>query len=254
MSSIRRAFEVLSLLSARPDGMGIQELHEMSGIPLGSLHRVVTELVEDGYLSRTDANPRYFLGPGIRRLTETPVGTSAIAHAVSPHLRKLAAETGETVFIAELHGVHALCTAIYDGTHSLRLFVRLGQRMPLHAAAAARVLLAHISPAAARMLLSVAELKVFQDRTPQTVDDVLARLPGIAEAGYDIADGDFEEGVWAVAAPVRSSTGRVVASVTLAGSSARIRSAGDESQVIQSVRAAAIRMSSELGWSEAPPR
>ncbi len=248
MSGIRRAFEVLSLLSSRPDGMGIQELHEVSMIPLGSLHRVLLELVEGGYVGRADSNARYFLGPAVRRITETSPGTSAIAAAIAPELRRVAAETGETVFLTELHGIQALCTSLFDGTRSLRLYVRLGQRMPLHASAAARILLAHMSANAARMLLSVNDLERYQETTPSTVDEVMARFPRILEDGYDVANEEFETGVWAIAAPVRSSTGRVVASLTLAGAAARLTDPHLKESSIAAVGTAVARMSGELGW------
>ena len=253
MQLITRALSVLQALSARPDGMGVHDLHEQLEIPLGSIHRILATLSDQGFVSRSPSNPRYFLGPATRRLAEQNLGTSGAAQVLAPTIRTLAAQTGETVFVTEMQGSEALCIFLVDGTYPLRLFVRLGQTMPLNAAAAARVLLAHLNPDAARALLQSHSLQEFRDSTPNTVEQVVERLPRIREQGYDIADDELDAGIWAVAAPIFTSTGLAAASVTLAGAANRLKADAVRQSVVDSVVAAADTMSRELGWVGGTP-
>ncbi len=70
-----------------------------------------------------------------------------------PIVADLNRTTGETVFLAELVGKQVVCFAIVQGTRLLRLFVDLGRALPLHAAASARVMLAHLDEASVAGLL-----------------------------------------------------------------------------------------------------
>jgi len=251
MQLITRALSVLQALSARPDGMGVHDLHEQLDIPLASIHRILATLSDQGYVSRSPSNPRYFLGPATRRLAEQNLGASGAAQVLAPTIRALAAQTGETVFVTEMHGTEALCIFLVDGTYPLRLFVRLGQSMPLNAAAASRVLLAFMEPEDARSLLESHSLQEFRQATPITVDQVMDRLPRIRSVGFDIADDELDAGIWAVAAPIRTSTGTVIASVTLAGAATRLSSDQVRQTVVDRVLSAAEAVSRELGWAPA---
>ncbi|MBB5826317.1 IclR family transcriptional regulator [Micromonospora carbonacea] len=249
MQPVVRALQVLQALSSRPDGMTLQELHLALDIPLGSMHRILAVLREQRFVSRSPIDLRYFLGPAVRDLTERNVSGAGGMQSLTTVVRELSQATGETVFLTELHGSEAVCVSLVEGTYPLRLFVRLGQVMPLNAAAAARVLLAHLPTAVAAELLGASVLGEFTPASPHTAESVLERLPVIRERGYDIAADELDEGVWAVAAPVFTSTGRATASVTLAGSSGRFATEAARSAAIRSVTGAAARMSAHLGWT-----
>lgn len=249
MQPLTRALRVLEALSARPDGMSLQELHTQLEIPLGSMHRVLGVLHEERFVSRSPLSLRYFLGPATRRLAERNISTTGGMQALATRIRRLSEETGETVFLTELQGSEALCVALVEGTYPLRLFVRLGQSMPFNAAAAARVLLAYVDEDAARALIESQELQEFRAATPHTVDEVLSRVERVREVGYDVADDELDAGVWAAAFPIFTSTGRVAASVTVAGAARRLGSDEAQSRVLGLLARAASEMSEELGAS-----
>jgi len=249
MQPLTRALRVLEALSARPDGMSLQELHTQLEIPLGSMHRVLGVLHEEGFVSRSPLSLRYFLGPATRKLSERNISTTGGMQALATRIRRLSEETGETVFLTELQGSEALCVALVEGTYPLRLFVRLGQSMPFNAAAAARVLLAYIDEDAARALVESQELHEFRSTTPHTVDEVMDRVARVRKTGYDVADDELDAGVWAAAFPIFTSTGRVAASVTLAGSAGRLGKGEAKSLALELVGRAAEEMSEELGGS-----
>ncbi|MER7282422.1 IclR family transcriptional regulator [Dactylosporangium sp. NPDC000244] len=249
MQPVVRALNVLQALSNRPDGMTLQELHLELEVPLGSMHRILGVLREQRFVSRSPVDLRYFLGPAVRDLTEKNVSETGGMQSLTTVVRELSQATGETVFLTELHGSEAICVSLVEGVYPLRLFVRLGQVMPMNAAAAARILLAYLSPEVATELLASHGLDEFTPSSPHTVESVVARFPDIRERGYDIAANELDEGVWAVAAPIFTSTGRVTASVTLAGSAGRFATADSRAATIRSVTEAAARMSTLLGWS-----
>lgn len=248
MQVVVRALQVLRALAPKTKGATLQELHEELGIPTGSLHRLLVTLGEEEFITRSEVNRRYFLGPIARQLAEQNQHQSALL--VTPHRAVVtAAETsGETVFLTEIIGDRAVCVALSEGSHPLRLFVRIGQEMPLHAAASGRALLAYRSEAETRRLLAKRELTAFTEETPVTVESVLAHLAVVRTRGYDVCDDELDRGVWAVSAPVFTSTGAVAASVTLAAAGSRMQDPVNRTGAVDTVLTASRDLSAELGF------
>jgi DNA-binding IclR family transcriptional regulator len=252
MQVVVRALNVLRVLSGERRGLTMGEIAERLDVPLASMHRVLGVLRDEGFVTRSTSNRRYFLGPGAREIGAHDV--SRESPLVTPHAAVVEGSraTGETMFLSELVGEAVVCLALAESRHPLRLFVRVGQEMPVHAAASARVLLAGLSSAGARALLERhTPLAHFTDDTPVTVDQVMDHLAVITKQGFDICHSELDDNVWAVAAPVRSSVDEVVASVTLAAPIHRMSTSADRDRAKEVVLAAAARMSADLGWNDA---
>jgi DNA-binding IclR family transcriptional regulator len=249
MQVVIRALSVLRALGSHGKGATLQELHEELGIPIGSVHRMLGTLMEENFVTRSPTNKRYFLGPAARQLGEqAPQQTALLA---TPHRAVVAAgeASNETVFLTELIGSRAICVALVEGRHPLRLFVRIGQEMPLHAAASSRSLLAYLPEPSARRVLATYPLDAFTEDTPTTVDQVMGHLAMVRARGYDICDDELDRGVWAVSAPVFTSTGAVAASVTLAAAHTRMRQPVARATALKTVLTAARELSAELGFA-----
>ncbi|ASO21996.1 IclR family acetate operon transcriptional repressor [Actinoalloteichus hoggarensis] len=250
MQVVVRALDVLTSLAESDQGRTLQDLHEELNIPLGSLHRLLATLLDRYYVSRSPVNKRYFLGPSARKLGgfATSGGSSLIAPP--PALAAAAAESGETVFATEMIGREPVCVALVEARHPLRLFVRIGQEMPLHAAAASRSILAFLPEDVVRPLLESTTLTGFTTDTPRTVDDVMAHLKTVRAQGYDVCSDELDRNVWAVAAPVIAADQTVTSSVTLAAASSRMTSPLARTRAIEITLRTARELSLGLGWSD----
>jgi DNA-binding IclR family transcriptional regulator len=93
--------------------------------------------------------------------------------------------------------------------------------MPLHAVSGGKVMLAYLPDDHLAQILA-ARLKRF---TKQTITDALelrSALERIRQAGYAVAEEEFEEGLSAVAAPIRDAEGHVRAVIGVSGPSFRL--------------------------------
>lgn len=251
MQPVVRALNVLRLLASHAGGLTLQELGDALDIPPGSMHRLLAVLSAEQFVSRSPTNRRYFLGPAARQLADS--GSAQHRLLVSPHraLTELARQSQETVFLTELVGDRALCVALVEGRHPLRLFVRIGQDMPLHAAASARTLLADRTDEEARLMLAGNPLTSYTESTPSSVEQVLEHLAVIRTRGYDVCEDELDRGVWAVSAPIHMSTGRVCTSITLAAPGDRLATPRMRKEARDAVLAAAATMAADLGYGEA---
>ena len=253
MQVVVRALNILRLLSTTQRGLSLAEVAERLGLAAATAHRLVGVLEAEQFVTRSTSNRRYFLGPAARELYQ--VEQPRASPLVTPHasIGKAAADSGETVFLSEKVGSKVVCIALAESRHPLRLFVRVGQEMPLHAAASARVLLAWRDPADVRKMFDTVPLRTFTGETPSDVDQVIERMALIRGRGYDVCEAELEESVWAVSAPVRSSTDAISASVTLAAPLQRMQSQRDREGALEIVLAAAGEMATDLGWAGSAP-
>lgn len=248
MQIVVRTLRVLRTLAESPQGATLQELSDELDIPVGSLHRLLAVLADEEYVGRSVSNRRYFLGPAVRELAARTRGSGSILSTPHPALVAAAQESGETTFVTEFIGDRAVCVALVEGRRPLRLFVTVGQEMPLHAAAAARTVIAERDEAELRALLASRDLTAFTAETPTTVRQVMAHLATVRDRGYDICADELDYNVWAVAAPIRRAGGQVFASVTMAGPADRFRDHRARDQALAIVRQAAEEIARDLGY------
>lgn len=243
-----RALDVLNAVASARSGRTLQELHDQLDIPVGSLHRILGTLDQGGYLRRSPVTKRYFVGRAARALSGVTGPASARLVQPPPALVEAGITTGETAFLTELVGDVPVCVSIVEAEHPLRLFVRIGQEMPLHAAASSRAILAHLDEAVARTLLTgSAPLTGYTEGTPREVEDVIRVLKEVRSRGYAVCDNELDPNVWAVSAPIRDGDDRVTSSVTVTAPWARVDDAATREGATRAVLRAADALSAELG-------
>jgi DNA-binding IclR family transcriptional regulator len=158
-------------------------------------------------------------------------------------MRALAAEHGETAILTAPTGVQAIGLAsIESPVHAMRLTYGRWRLAPMHLGASGKVLLAHLDePAIARVL---AAARAGGNGRPLDVDLLRAQLAAIRRDGWVVTHGELDEGATAAAAPVLDARGRLVAGLSLAGPTPRMRPALDAivPAVVAGARAIAERL------------
>ncbi|GAB0105196.1 IclR family transcriptional regulator [Nocardia sp. JMUB6875] len=246
MQTVVRALRILGELGRTRTGVTLQQLSEALDIPLASMHRLLAVMTSEGFVVRSPRNRRYFAGPAALTLSEAAHRESRLCHVPPGPLAQVAAVTGETAFITELIGDKAVCVSLAEGRRPMRLFVRLGQEMPLHAAASARTLLLDFPESEVRALLESTSLDRFTDGTPVTADEVLTHLAAIpTRGGYDMCRDELDRGVWAISAPIRNAHGDVRQSITVAAPELRLRRTETWDRAVRAVLDAARELSQD---------
>jgi IclR family acetate operon transcriptional repressor len=247
MQPVVRSLTVLSAVGQQRTGITLQELSQQLSLPVASVYRLLLVLEAERFVARSATSKRYFVGPAALKLSDTR--SPAMGYLSSPHpkMRELAHQTRETVFAVELRGGAAVCVALVPSEHPLRLYVQMGQEMPLNAAASARVLLADMDEPTAAEMLSRSPMIAYSSRTPTRPAEVLEHLETVRHRGYDICDDELDRDVWAVSVPIRQADGRVGTSLTLAAPRSRVHAAHEDA-VIENVLAAGAAIAADFGW------
>lgn len=207
---------LLRHLERSAGGMTVNELARAAGAPRSSVYRVLNTLEADGIVRRLADGGRYVLGPrliGLAARVPSVPGWADLAAGAGPHLRRLTAELGLSSKLSVLDGDEVLCVAAVQSEEHMSIAVAVGQRFPLHAGAASKVLFAHLDEARRARLLA----RPLPAYTPRTVTDperLQAEFARIRRQGWAEDRGEFALSGRAQAAPVRDGSGIVVAAVS----------------------------------------
>ena len=249
VQSVDRAITILEIL-ARAGEAGVTEVAGELGVHKSTAFRLIGTMEARGIVEQADVRGKYRLGLGLVRMAGSTVARIDIVQAARPIGKELAAETGETVNIAVLVDSSALYLDQIAGASSLQPHNWVGQRRPLHATSSGKALVAHLDPREVDALLP--HLEAHTERTVTRRATLHRQLAEIRERGYAVTVDELEEGLTALAAPIRDAHGDVVASLSVSGSTWRMDEESRAATVEPLVRAAR-EVSLALGWSGLDP-
>lgn len=247
MRVVDRTLRLLELLAEQGDNVGVIQLSQQLALPASTLHRLLSVLAQHRLVVQEPVSRRYGLGPGVLGLAQSYLQGNLLVSSAQPFLASLRSRLQETVFLTALVGDDPICVATAESPRPLQFYMRVGQRMPCHAAASARAILAFRSPAEVARALGREALARFTRSTRTEASEVLAELGRVRERGYAVCAEEMEVGVTAVSAPVRDASGTVVASVTVVAPSERL-APPRQSAAVEAVRATADAIAEALGY------
>lgn len=245
LQSVRRALRALELISEHGE-LGVTELGRKLEVHKATASRLIATLAERGFVERDPISEKYRLGFALISLAGAAVGSNDLVRAARPILDDLAERTRETVNLGVLSGGSVVYVDQVTGTRSIVSVSWVGQRTPLHCTSNGKVLLAFSSDAERDRLLRAPLTRL----TPRTVTDVRklrAQLSEIRARGYAQTLEELEEGLNAVAAPVRGMGGDLVGALSVSGPAFRIR-AVDLPRIGKLTADAALAVSRRLGY------
>jgi len=212
------------------------------GLSKSTTYKYVQTLETCGFLVREDGGTFFKLGPRLVTLVSGFQPASTLVEASYLVMRNLVEQTNETALLATIMGNRAVCLSRVEGNHNLKLTYEIGTTYPLHAGASALVLLAGVDAKVRHKLLPTLTLDGYTQNTITSFEGLRSRLDQICKDGYAVSEGELDEGAFAVAAPVTSSSGKVVASLSLGGPIYRFDE-DKEQRYVQLVCAGARRIS-----------
>ncbi|WP_404823980.1 IclR family transcriptional regulator [Nonomuraea gerenzanensis] len=242
MQSVERALDVLEALAEHGGEAGLSEIAARTGLPYGTIHRLLQTLLARGYV-RQESDRRYALGGGLVRLGG--IAQSMVGEWAQPYLTRMVELSGETANLAVLEGDFIVYVAQVPSPRRLRMFAEVGRRVLPHSTAVGKVLLAGRPASEA---VAVFERTGMPRRTPNTITDVsamLAELGLVRSRGWAMDLGEEELGVHCLAVPVQDGD-RVVAAMSVSGPAERI-DALNRDDLAERMRKIALDFGNELG-------
>lgn len=199
--TVHRAVELLKVLARSPQPLRFAELERAMGIPKGSLHALLTSLVDTGMVERSKDG--FHLGIAAFEMgTSVPFVTSA-REAASQPLDDLHAQTGEACHFGSLSGGDVLYLDRRDSIHSLRFVAYVGARKPAYGTALGKAMLSLLEDKAISELYPV-KLPSLTPNTLPTLARLIDELTEWRQRGYAIEHEESTAGVSCIGVAFRS--------------------------------------------------
>lgn len=216
--SVDRALTILQAI-ARHGELPMTEIAAAVGVHKSTAFRLLGTLETRGMVERTADRGAYRLGYGVVQLAAAATGRRDLTSVARPVCERLAERVGETVNLAVPDGDAVVSVDQVIGTAAVTTVNWVGQRTPVHATAAGKLFLAERPDRTARRRRPYHR---FTEHTIADPTELHTHLAGVREQGYATAYEEHEIGLVAVAAPVHSVDGAVVAALVVSGPAYRL--------------------------------
>jgi DNA-binding IclR family transcriptional regulator len=197
--------------------LSLGDLNRRTSLPKSTLHRLVDQLCQVGWLERDHGG--YRVGLRMFELGTLAIQGSRLHEVAFPHLQALASRIGLSVQLAVLDQADVVyLERIVVGP--VRLPTRRGGRKPAYCTALGKAIVAYDDADTDKVISAPMPRK-----TPKTITEPYAlwtELRRVRESGVAFDRGEAYDGLVCVAAPIRRS-GRPIGAVSVTGPASRMR-------------------------------
>ncbi|WP_424942745.1 IclR family transcriptional regulator [Aliiroseovarius crassostreae] len=216
MGTASKALSLLNYFSRSQPTIGLSDMARLSGMNKATVHRLLTEMSQHGFVEQVGAGREYRLGPAFLRLAALRETTVPMREMAMQTLEGLSTTTGETAHMSLLNGnVLSSFAYTYSNAHGTMVMMEDAEVLDLHATGSGLAVLAYSAADFVDEVLS----RPLKQRTSETETDpqmVRAALPEIRKNGFAVSIGGYEEDVHSFAVPVFDAASQCIGAVAVA--------------------------------------
>lgn len=209
-----KVLAILSTFEQSRGSLSLTQIADEADLPLSTAHRLVGELIDAGMLAN---GPHGKIQLGLKLWSIAQNTGRQLRDTATPFVQDMFSLTGHTSQLAIRDGASSLYIDRVYGPHRVPRASRVGGRLPLHATAVGKVLLAFSEPWVAEAYLA-GDLKSLTPRTKTNPKVLVAELEKIRANGYATTLDEVREGASSIAVPVYH-TGKLGCAIGLVVSS-----------------------------------
>lgn len=214
------AFRIIELLKEE-NGMGLTELARELDLAKSTIHRHLSTLTDLEYVTRED--DVYRTGLRFLEIGEQTRTRSDAYHLAQEKVSDLAAETEERCqFVVEEYG-----KGVYlfreTGARAVHTDSEIGKRIPIHATAAGKAILASLSDERIHEIIDQRGLPAVTEHTTTDETELWAELEEIRDRGYSINVEENTSGLRATGVPVQYESGEPIGALSVSGPTHRFQ-------------------------------
>lgn len=252
IQALQRGMKVLDALLESRIPLSLEQICAYTELPKSTAFRVIVNLLRGQYLVETEEG--YWLGLKLMRFGALVEEKLDLKQQARPYLMQLRDRVNETVHLAVLDAdLRVVYLEKLSTQHAVGLMMsRVGITAPMHCTALGRTMAAFRPEEEIWHWIRTYGLKPYTEASIIDEDAFLRELREIRSRGYAVDNGEYEESVRCVAAPIRDRTGTVIAAVSISGPDTRMPVPIIGSPVAVEVTKTASHISQALGYLDEP--
>lgn len=226
--TLGKAVSVLDIVASSEEPMRFTDILALSDQPRGTLHRQLSNLVEEGLLS-LNREHCYSLGLRLLKFAAKAWAGNQFRTIAEPHLRALHERTGETVHLGVLRGAEVIYLDKVESRQAVRMYSQIGNASPVYCTGVGKAAMAVLEDAALDSVIAGLNFHRYTEHTLVTADALRAEIEHIRRTGNAYDREEHELGIRCVAAPIYSKDRSFVAGVSVTGPAYRVSAQALES-------------------------
>lgn len=219
--SVERALDVLMCFTDQTPALSMTQISELVGINKSTIHRILATLERKRFVERDSGTGIY--RPGIRLLQYAFLSLehNDLRRLASPFLHNLCNQYQENVNLTILDDTYVVYLDVVESPQRVKLAAVPGQRLPAFCTASGKAILAFLPEDQLKRILERGMPRYTQN-TISSREAFFEEMLRSRESGFAVSVQEFEEGINAVAAPIITTNGKVIASISIAGPAYRL--------------------------------
>ncbi len=246
-SALGKALCILEVLLVQAEPVPMADIARRLNLPRQTAHRLLGQLEAEGLVRREAARSYYSVGPRFLKLGLEAMRSAWQAGPIHDILTELVSHTGETCNLGVFDRAHVLYVDRVESDWPLKIDLHPGSRVPFHATAIGKLLVAHLPSRTRKRLLHARPLTRYTDQTVIDPARLEAQLKTIRRSGYAVNREEHIAGAMGLAVPVRNSDKRVVAGLSVHAPLVRM-SVDTALDLLPPVTDAARRIEQQIAW------
>ncbi|MDO9278099.1 MAG: IclR family transcriptional regulator [Polaromonas sp.] len=220
---LQRAFAILRFLATKGiRGGALTEIARHVELPHPTAHRLLHQLISEGMVTQLDNERRYALGSLAFELGLSAAQQFDLRGLCRPILQRLALEAGDTAYLVLRSGFEAVCVDLEEGPSPIRVItLQVGSRRPLGVGAGGMALLAALPSTERENVLDAIQPQLDAD-WGMSRDFLIASIEEAQRKGYTLIRNRVNAGVSAIGRHFTDTTGRPIASLSVAAINERM--------------------------------
>lgn len=217
--SVEKALSILEIFTMKTPSLTLDAIADKSGFPKPTVFRMLCSLEKFGYVKRitVEGQIRFKLGMAFMEKSQIVTSDFDIREYSKSELIELRNATGLSVQLAVRDGDHAVYIEQFESLNPIRVYPRVGRRVPLYAAACPRILLAYLPAEEQNYILGNYQYTSYTPKTKISYDSIKKELMDIKEKGYSLSHGELYEGTTAIAVPIFGKVKEVLGAISMIG-------------------------------------
>jgi IclR family transcriptional regulator, KDG regulon repressor len=224
VQSVDRALRILEIISTRKEGYGITEISKEMLLNKTSVYRMVSTLVQHGFVEQDAETEKYKMGYKVLELSSILLEFLDLRTEAKTYLKELEQFTNEVIHLVVYDRGEVVYIEKLEGSETLRMHSKVGTRAPMHCTSVGKAILAYLPPSEVSQLL---DRYNFTEHTPYTITDkdaLMKHLVEVRKQGFAFDMEENELGINCIAAPIFDNSRKVVAAISISGPTMRMTS------------------------------
>ncbi|WP_085506123.1 IclR family transcriptional regulator [Thalassobacillus devorans] len=250
--SVSKALKLLSLFTEERRELSLHDICKMTNMPKATAYRLLYTLEEGGFLRKNKKSEHdiyYKLGLKLLELGNLVREDLELRQVALEQMEFLAEEINEVVHLSICEDDEAIYIEKVESNQTIRLYTRVGKRLPLYVGSGPKLLLAYLPEKKQKDIISKMEFKAFTPYTITNRDRLNEELELIRKQGYAVSNGEQDPDTVGISFPIRDYSGNVVGALGVTGPSMRF-SSDRKVKILEKTQAAALAITKNLGFSE----